>query len=209
MPNICAPRGADDERCDCSLRPQAADFQLRAPRRLRRAGACVAVLSDPALGHADDLVQVDGGNPRRADFVLAEELHAGRLAERLVVRLYRPHLRRCAGRILEFDPNSRALRHFFDRTRRAHRLRDDLLSRARREPAVRHHADRRVHSLSGFHLSHGARVFVDRSIRLAWLYRRRARDLRSAADDPPVPQLLQLAADRAVQRRAGRRRRDS
>ena len=37
---------------------------------------CVAVLSDPALGHADDLVQVDGGNPRRADFVLAEGLHA-------------------------------------------------------------------------------------------------------------------------------------
>ena len=31
------------------------------------------------------------------------------------------------------------------------------------EPAVRHHADRRVHSLSGLHLSHGARVFVDRS----------------------------------------------
>ena len=82
-------------------------LSARAPRRLRRAGHRIVVLSDPALGHADDLVQVDGGNPGRADPVLAEGLHAGRLAEGLVVRLHRAGLRRRSGRILELNADSR------------------------------------------------------------------------------------------------------
>ena len=53
--------------------PPAADLQLGRLGVYALLVARVAVLSDPALDHADDLVQVDGGNPRRADLVLAEE----------------------------------------------------------------------------------------------------------------------------------------
>ena len=83
---------------------------------------------------------------------------------------------------------------------RDHRLRVVVLASARRRAAVRHPDRRRLHPLSGVHLSAGADLLASQPEQLARRYRHHPHDLRPADDDADLPQLFRGAAARNCSR---------
>ena len=109
-------------------------------------------------------------------------------------------------RLLELGADPDPLGDPVDPDRRAQRLRAVLLAGARRGPAVRDPPDRRLHPTRCSSIA-GPAVLDGRHLQLAAGDRRGPHHLRHADHDAPVPQLLLVAAARAVQCGAGRRRR--
>ena len=121
------------------------------------------------------------------------------LGHGLVQGLHRARVQRHQRRLLELGADPDPVRDPLDRRRCDQRLRPVLLAGARGQLDVRHPARRRLHPLPGLPLSPGPHLLAGRHLQLADLHRARPRHLRPADDDAALPQLLRLAAGRAVQ----------
>ena len=180
-----------------------------ARRRLRLPGHRGAVLPAAAVDHGRHLAQAHGRGPPGQHPGLAVGAHAAALDRR-------PGPRPAPGSTATASASASGTRcgSSFPSVILSiaagcgQRLRAVVLAACAAPTAVRHPAGRRLHALPDLPLSRWCALFSQAGhLQLARLHRAGPRHLRPAGDDAAVPQLLRLAAGRAVQGGAHRRRR--
>ena len=165
------------------------------------------LLPDPALRDDRDLAEGPRGSPARQHLRAAAGDHLRALGEGVGLCLHRPLLRGPEGRLLEFGLHHRPERDRLDRGRIGERLRAGELAVQGIGDLLHDPAGRLLHPLPGDALSARAPHLEARHLQHDLRRDHGPHDLRHADPDAAFPQLFRLAAARALQGGARRRRR--